>query len=277
MYAQPDLEDRQVSPKLYTREYYQHVQGYRDWDATHGRRLPPRLARAMRLATIRPGQHCLDVGSGRGEVVFQCAMAGAEAIGIDYSDSSLDIAREALGSYPDDVQKRCTFIAMDSRKLVYADATFDRIFMLDLVEHLYPEGLMETLTEAHRVLKPGGLLIVHTEPNRNYARVAVSAFESRTLGRLIRPLTRMLTGSSVPFSEFREAMHVNEQSPDSLAAALMQAGFRARVWCSGLYGFEELREWRSVLKRVVLSGWPVTSIGPLAATFCVNVWAVAER
>lgn len=273
----PDLEDRQVSPKLYTREYYRHVQGYRDWDATHGRRLPPRLARAMRLARIRPGQHCLDVGSGRGEVVFQCAMAGAEAIGLDYSVSSLDIAREALGSYPEDVQKRCAFIAMDSRKLAYAEQTFDRIFMLDLVEHLYPEGLMETLTEAHRVLKPGGLLIVHTEPNRNYARLAVGAFESPTLGRLIRPLTRMLTGSAVPFSEFREAMHVNEQSPDSLAAALQQAGFRARVWSSGLYGFEELREWRSVLKRVALSGWPVTSIGPLAKTFCVNVWAVAER
>jgi ubiquinone/menaquinone biosynthesis C-methylase UbiE len=277
MYAQPDLEDRQVSPKLYTREYYSHVQGYQDWDATHGRRLPPRLARAVRLARIRPGHRCLDVGTGRGEVVFHAAMAGAEAVGIDYSDSSLDIAREALGSYPDEVRNRCTFVAMDSRKLAYDDAHFDRIFMLDLVEHLYPEGLAQTLVEAHRVLKPGGLLIVHTEPNRNYAALAVRAFQSPRLGRLVRPLTRALTGSAVPFSPYRQAMHVNEQSPDSLTAVLNQAGFRARVWCSGIYGFEELREWRSVLKRVALSGWPLTSIGPLAKTFGINVWAVAER
>jgi len=203
-------------------------------------------------------------------------MSGALAVGIDSSSSSLEIAREALGTYPPDIQKRSSFIAMDARKLACADATFDRIFMLDLVEHLYPEALAETLAEAHRVLKPGGLLIVHTEPNRNYARLAVKAFEAPALGRLIRPLTRTFTGSPVPFSPYREAMHVNEQSPDSLATALEQAGFRARVWCSGIYGFEELRDWRSVLKRVVLSGWPITTIGPLAKTFCVNVWAVAE-
>jgi ubiquinone/menaquinone biosynthesis C-methylase UbiE len=204
-------------------------------------------------------------------------MAGAEAVGIDYSDTSLDIAREALSSYPEEVQKRCSFIAMDARELKYTDGTFDRIFMLDLVEHLYPEALMQTLAEAQRVLKPGGLLIVHTEPNRNYARLAVKAFESPVLGRLIRPLTRLLTGSPVPFSPFREAMHVNEQSPESLAEALQKSGLHARVWCSGLYGLEELRQWRSVLKRVVLSGWPVTSVGPLANTFGINVWAVAER
>ena len=203
-------------------------------------------------------------------------MSGAEAIGIDYSSSSLEIAREGLSSFPEDIQRLCTFIAMDARRLAYADAIFDRIFMLDLVEHMYPEGLAETLLEAHRVLKPGGLVIVHTEPNRNYAKLAVRAFESPVLGRLIRPLTRTLTGSQVPFSPYREKMHVNEQSPDSLATAFEQAGFRARVWCSGIYGFEELRDWRSVLKRVVLSGWPITTIGPLAKTFCVNVWAVAE-
>jgi ubiquinone/menaquinone biosynthesis C-methylase UbiE len=271
------LEDRQVSPDLYTREYYAHVQGHRDWVATHGRRLPPRLARAMRLAAIQPGHRCLDVGTGRGEVVFQCALSGADAVGIDSSSSSLEIALEALASYPEEVQKRCAFIPMDARKLVYPEATFDRIFMLDLVEHLYPEALADTLAEAHRVLKQGGILIVHTEPNRNYARRAVKAFESPTLGRLIRPMTRLLTGSSVPFSPYREAMHVNEQSPDSLASALRDAGFRARVFCSGIYGVEELRDWRAVLKRVVLTGWPVTAIGPLARTFCVNVWAVAER
>ena len=270
------MEDREVSPELYTREYYRQVQGHRDWDATHGRRLPPRLARAMRLAAVQPAYRCLDIGSGRGEIVFQCAMSGALAVGIDSSSSSLEIAREALGTYPPYIQKRSSFMAMDARKLACVDATFDRIFMLDLVEHLYPEGLAETLAEAHRVLKPGGLLIVHTEPNRNYARLAVRAFEAPALGRLIRPLTRTFTGSPVPFSPYREAMHVNEQSPDSLATALAQAGFHARVWCSGIYGFEELRDWRSVLKRVVLSGWPITTIGPLAKTFCVNVWAVAE-
>jgi ubiquinone/menaquinone biosynthesis C-methylase UbiE len=270
------LENRQVRPDLYTRDYYRQVQGSRDWDATHGRRLPPRLARAIQLAEVKAGQRCLDIGAGRGEVVFNCAMAGADAVGIDYSTSSIEIAREALASYPDAVRKRCTFVAMDAHRLDFPNQSFDRIFMLDLVEHLYPEQLVQGLAEAHRVLKPGGRLVVHTEPNRNYARLATKAYESPWLGILVRPLARALTGSSVPFSTYRKAMHVNEQSPESLATVLREAGFKAKVWCTGLYGVAELRDWRSVLKRVVLSGWPLTSIGPLSNTFGLNVWAVAD-
>lgn len=272
-----DLENRQVSPDLYTRDYYRHVQGSRDWDATHGRRLPPRLARAMRLAAVGPEHRCLDIGCGRGEIVFNCAMAGAEAVGIDYSNSSIEIAREALAVYPDEVRKRCTFVAVDAHSLSYADRSFDRIFMLDFVEHLYPEEVAGILAQVHRVLKPNGRVIVHTEPNRNYARLAIKAYESRGTGWMVRPIAHALTGSPVPFSSYRREMHVNEQNRESLAIALHKAGFQARVWCSGLYGFEELTDWRSVLKRVVLSGWPVTSMGPLVGTFGLNVWAVATR
>jgi ubiquinone/menaquinone biosynthesis C-methylase UbiE len=270
------LEPRPVSPDLYTRDYYGHVEGYRDWEATHGRRLPARLARALRLAKLEPGLRCLDAGAGRGEVVLQCALACADAVGIDYSADSIAIAKEALAGYPDAVRERCQFLRMDVRKLQFEAASFDRVFMLDLVEHLTPEELKMALSEARRVLKPGGLLVVHTEPNRNYARLAVRAYESRFMGAVIRPLVRALTGSPVPFSTYRDAMHVNEQSPQSLRHALTGAGFQARVWCSGLYGIEELRDPRSVLKRVLFSGWPLTSLGPLANTFGVNVWALAE-
>jgi ubiquinone/menaquinone biosynthesis C-methylase UbiE len=270
------LDNRPVSPDLYTRDYYGQVEGYRDWEDTHGRRLPPRLARALRLAKLEPGIRCLDAGAGRGEVVFHCALAGADAIGIDYSTDAIAIAREALAGYPAAMRERCEFLQMDVRKLQFGAASFDRVFMLDLVEHLTPEELTMALTEARRVLKPGGLLVVHTEPNRNYAQLAVKAYKSRLLGPLLRPLVRAMTGSPVPFSTYRDAMHVNEQSPESLRRALTGAGFKARVWCSGLYGIEELRDPRSVLKRVLFSGWPLTSVGPLAKTFCVNVWALAE-
>lgn len=271
------LERPRVSPELYTRDYYGQVEGYRDWDATHGRRLPPRLARALRLAKLKPGLRCLDAGAGRGEVVFNCALAAADAVGIDYSADGVAIAQEALAGYPAGVRERCQFLQMDVRALQFAAASFDRVFMLDLVEHLNPEELAMALTEVRRVLSPGGLLVVHTEPNRNYAELAVRAYESRMLGPLLRPLVRWLTGSAVPFSPYRDSMHVNEQSPASLRQALTAAGFRPRVWCSGLYGIEELRDPRSVLKRLLFTGWPLSSLGPLANTLCINVWAVAER
>lgn len=270
------MEPRRVSSELYTRDYYGQVEGYRDWKATHGRRLPARLARALRLANLKPGLRCLDAGAGRGEVVFHCALASADAVGIDYSADGVAIAGEALAGYPAGVRERCQFLKMDVCKLEFGAASFDRVFMLDLVEHLNPEELTMALNEVRRVLRPGGLLVVHTEPNRNYAQLAVRAYESRFLGPLLRPLVRRLTGSPVPFSRYRDAMHVNEQSPETLRQALTSAGFKVRVWCSGLYGFEELRDPRSLLKRVLFTGWPLTSLGPLANTFCVNVWALAE-
>ncbi|HEY8694238.1 MAG TPA: class I SAM-dependent methyltransferase [Chloroflexota bacterium] len=271
------MERPRVSPELYTREYYGHVEGHRDWDATHGRRLPPRLARALRLAKLEPGLRCLDAGAGRGEVVFQCALAGADAVGIDYSADGVAIAQEALAGYLTGVRERCQFLQMDVRALKFEDASFDRVFMLDLVEHLNPEELTAAFTEARRVLRTGGLLVVHTEPNRNYAELAVKAYGSSILGPALRPLVRWVTGSAVPFSSYRDSMHVNEQSPASLRQALIGAGFNPRVWCSGLYGVEELRDPRSVLKRVLFTGWPVSALGPLADTLCINVWAVAER
>jgi len=40
--------------------------------------------------------------------------------------------------------------------LPFEPGTFDRVLMLDVVEHLYPAELAEALREARRVLKPGG-------------------------------------------------------------------------------------------------------------------------
>ena len=45
--------------------------------------------------------------------------------------------------------------------------SFDRIVALDFVEHISGKECQQFVDEAHRVLKPGGLLCLYT-PNRNY-------------------------------------------------------------------------------------------------------------
>jgi SAM-dependent methyltransferase len=46
----------------------------------------------------------------------------------------------------------------DARQLTYADATFDRIFSISVLEHIPDEGDSQAMREIARVLKPGGVV-----------------------------------------------------------------------------------------------------------------------
>jgi SAM-dependent methyltransferase len=48
--------------------------------------------------------------------------------------------------------------------LPFADATFDWVWACQVLHHNPPERLEAALREAHRVLKPGGALLVANEP-----------------------------------------------------------------------------------------------------------------
>ena len=217
----------------------------------------------------------LDVGTGRGELPIYCASIGAEAVGIDYSEDSLELARQGARIHDPGVQARCSFRSMDCQHLDFPDATFDRVFMLDVIEHLNPSEAIASLSEIRRVLRPNGRLLIHTEPNLNFVKLMLPMYESRALHWLLRPLMVAVTGSPIAFGPDRARVHVNEQSPRTLRRALREAGMVGRVWTTGLYGWGELLEPRQMLKRVLLTGWPVTMVPPLRPVFGVNVWAIA--
>jgi hypothetical protein len=99
--------------------------------------------------------------------------------------------------------------------------------MFDLVEHLHPWELQQALTEARRVLEPGGRLIIHTAPNAWYDRYAYPVVR----------FVRTLTGEGARYPKDPRAItpenldvHVNEQSALSLKDALNRAHFQAQVW-----------------------------------------------
>ena len=124
---------------------------------TMGTKLSPRLSKAWTLAEVTPGMHVLDLGYGRGEIVYQCAAMGAEAVGIDYSPDAMKLAESVLKQLDDESAGRAQLIFGDMRRVPFPDNSFDRIFMLDIVEHLSPAELEAVLVEARRVLKEDGL------------------------------------------------------------------------------------------------------------------------
>ena len=111
----------------------------------------------------------------------------------------------------------------DATALPFGDSTFDRVTMLDVVEHLYPAQLGETLREVKRVLKRGGYAVIHTVPNRWALAYGY-------------PMLRMARPSlpADPRTIYEHQVHVNEQDVVSLARALRSAGLRSRVWLENL-------------------------------------------
>ncbi len=94
------------------------------------------------------GGRILDVGCGRGVVLGPLADRGFDVHGVE-------ISAEAARGADDRAEIRIASKLSDAE---YAASSFDQIIIWHVLEHLRdPVG---TLNEAHRILKPGGRLIV---------------------------------------------------------------------------------------------------------------------
>ncbi len=215
-----------LSPDLYTEEYFRGAcEGFHEFNETRGERLSRRLQAAFALAEIIPGMRVLDVGCGRGEILRHCTRLGAHACGVDYAPAAVSIAREGSG---ENTVTENPVSRADAKALPLPDEEFDRVLLFDVVEHLFPWELQQALLEARRVMKPDGLLAVHTAPNAWYDRYAYP---------FVR-LFRILCGQGAAYPANPRALnvaanvdvHVNEQSAFSLWLTLRRAGFRGRVW-----------------------------------------------
>ena len=97
---------------------------------------------------VTAGVRVLDVATGPGYVAGAAAQLGAAVTGIDFSSA---MVAEARRYYP-----MVDFREGDAEDLVFADGSFEAVVMNFGLLHLgRPE---RALTEAHRVLRPGGKL-----------------------------------------------------------------------------------------------------------------------
>ena len=224
--TKPELSARSVDSRLYSEELllrFGSLEEYAQFIRSSGKAVRPRVARALLLAALSPGTRVLDVGCGKGEATVHAALAGAEVYGLDYAEGSLSLSRASLQVLPEDARKRTVLIRADAKSIPFTDESFDRIFILDLIEHLHDWELSTALREVRRLLKPGGYVVIHTLPNRWALQIGY-------------PLARLIF-RSLPHSPRRECegtVHVSEQDIIGLGALLRQAGFGARVWLEGL-------------------------------------------
>jgi ArsR family transcriptional regulator len=132
-----------------------------DWDEMRALDLPAAAVEAA-LLSLMPmlmprgsGGRLLDIGTGTGRVLELLAPLVREALGIDASKAMLALARARLSRTE---LAHCSVRLGDMYRLALADASFD-IVVLQMVLH-YAEDPAGVITEAARVLRPGGRLIV---------------------------------------------------------------------------------------------------------------------
>lgn len=109
----------------------------------------------IRLAEVRPGDRALDLCCGTGDVTFALARAGAVATGLDFTQAMLD---EAVRRRPGEGVAGVTFLQGDALNLPFADASFEVVTISYGLRNL--ADFERGLREIHRVLVPGGRLVV---------------------------------------------------------------------------------------------------------------------
>ena len=157
-----------------------------------------------RLLGPRRGGTFLEIGCARGQLLAEMETRGWEVSGMDLSDTAIEQAR---------TRTKAVLHAGSAADAPFAEASFDRIGMFDVLAHL-PEPL-EFLKVAASWLKPGGHLVLST------------VNEAWSLAQPLIRACRLLPG---PLRGIRDEMYEGQHycyfSSDNVSRLLSEVGLQ---------------------------------------------------
>lgn len=155
----------------------------------------------------------LEIGCGAGTDLCEFARHGARVVGIDITDKAVELASGRLRAegLPGTASR------YDGQHLPFGEETFDLVYSWGVLHH--SQHMEEIFAEAHRVLRPGGQLVLMLYNRRSFLYHYSILYLRGVLGQegdLSRPelLSR--------YSEFREGC--------PLTRALTEAEVRDCLW-----------------------------------------------
>jgi len=133
----------------------------------------------------------LDIGCGNGALLLYLINTvgqrfSLEATGVDISAFDIEIARRQIAFFG---VPNCRFEVADGQQLPFADASFDVVTALEIIEHLADPGNL--LKEIRRVLKPGGTAVLTTPNGDTRLPVALFRFFNAVTFGALRKIFRL--------------------------------------------------------------------------------------
>jgi SAM-dependent methyltransferase len=263
---------KQVSPKIYSKDYYLNVcLGSDDYKKTMGNKLNEKWEKILKLASLRKGMKVLDLGCGRGEVEFYLAKKGITVIGIDYSKDAVKIASASLKTMPKNVQRFVKFYCLDAKKIDFGKNSFDAVVSFDVFEHLYKKELDIVMKNISTALKENGLLIVHTETNKIYLDFTHKYFVY-PIGSLLVKINNIFVSKDYqgppkdPRNEYHKSQHVNEPTIFYLRRLFNSYSFKGKI-ISVTGVLKPVLGWKDIIYNVVVCLYPFSLFPPLNILF----------
>lgn len=146
----------------------------------------------------------LDIGCGPGTFIGTLADS-IDATGTDLAAAQIDYASAQYGT------PNHRFLCVSAGPLPFETGSFDAVTLIELIEHLELTVIESVLAEAHRVLRPGGKVLLTTP---NYAG--------------FWPLLEKIVNARAPVTY--EDQHISLFTPARLRGLLSGTGFdRVRV------------------------------------------------
>ena len=134
-----------------------------------------KMAHIAAKLDLRPGQQVLDIGCGWGGMaLYLNRVAKVEVLGITLSTEQLKVARKAAADAG--VSDQVRFELVDYRKL---DGQFDRIVSVGMFEHVGLAHYDEFFAKCRDLLKPDGVMLLHTIGRLGTANAAPNPFTDK--------------------------------------------------------------------------------------------------
>ena len=208
------------SSEVYSKEYFlsDRCDGYKEF--LNNKSLSYIKKKQLKILSPKEGEMILDIGCGRGEVLYNCEEKGAVVFGIDYSKDALEISKETLSN----VKKSCLCCSLAS-PIPFKSDMFDKILIGDVIEHLTPEDTENCIKEISRILKKDGFVLIHTSPNIYFKKIVLPLMEYflGIIGKknLLGEISRHIAQDNV---------HINEYNPFRFKKLVKSSTLRFNMW-----------------------------------------------
>jgi len=176
---------------------------------------------------LNPGDAMLDIASGTGDIAFEAvrAVPGVKAVSGDFAQPMMQVGqRRPMGP-------KVQWTGADAMNLPFDDDTFHAVTAGYLLRNV--PDIPRTLSEIHRVLRPGGRFVVldSAPPPPGPMRPFINIH----LKYIIPTLGTLITGEGDAYEYLPESTQ-SFKTPQELARLMVDAGFSAVAFKTFVFG-----------------------------------------